>query len=48
MAPSHLFLNREKFLPFFRKGSVVILGNTYDTDDIFQRKPQTRQTRLQL
>jgi hypothetical protein len=32
--PNATFLHREKFPPVFRKGSVVILGNTYDTDSI--------------
>jgi hypothetical protein len=31
MAPNLIiFLNRDNFPPIFRKGSVVILGNTYD------------------
>jgi hypothetical protein len=31
MAPNPIiFLNRDNFPPIFRKGSVVILGKTYD------------------
>jgi hypothetical protein len=45
MAPKrNHFLHCEKFPPVFRKGSVVILGNTYDTDssDSITTEGQTR------
>jgi hypothetical protein len=45
MAPNPIiFLNRDNLPPIFRKGSIVILGNTYDIRlrDIIQNIPSER------